>query len=231
MMQYLHIFKYSIHRIHIYIRIYIYTHTPMYTYLWVLFQCYVLFQQLGWRSACRRWSKVGLAVLQRSVPHHRKYGSGWGESQTHGMPTGYHEDVYMIYIYIYTSLIYVCIYIYIYMSRIGVYGYLGSSWCLKWIETIWNSFKVGSDWKSLSQFTKDERKQCENSPKQPWYSADIKSTRKKWKEFSLAKQAIPNFKLCISPGAETHSGRCKKMGVLNLGGRWRAAYVTWPPRI
>ena len=228
MMQYLHIFKYSIHRIHIYIRIYIYT--PMYTYLWVLFQCYVLFQQLGWRSACRRWSKVGLAVLQRSVPHHRKYGSGMRRKSdpwdANGISWG---CIYDIYIYIYIN--YICIYIYIYLSRIRVYGYLGSSWCLKWIETIWNSFKVGSDWKSLSQFTKDEGKQCENSPKQPWYSADIKTTRKKWKEFSLAKQPIPNFKLCISPGAETHSGRCKKMGVLNLGGRWRAAYVTWPPRI
>lgn len=166
--------------------------------------------------------RLGSLSFNDQFPTIENMALGWGESQTHGMPTGYHEDVY---IYIHQ------LYMYIYICR--ELGFTDTSdnldaWNgLKLSETALRSVLIGN----RSRNSLDERKQCENSPKQPWYSADIKTTRKKWKEFWLAKQPIPNFKLCISPGAETHSGRCKKMGVLNLGGRWRAAYVTWPPRI
>ena len=148
---------------------------------------------------------------------------------------GCQRDIMRMYIW------YVYIYMYFNTSIIYIYtcGELGftdisdisenlDAWNgLKLSETALRSVLIGN----RSRNYLDERKQCENSPKQPWYSPDLQTTRKKWKEFWLAKQPIPNFKLCISPGAETHSGRCKKMGVLNLGGRWRAAYVTWPPRI
>ena len=186
----------------------------MYTYLWVLFQCYVLFQQLGWRSACRRWSKVGLAVLQRSVPHHRKYGSGMRRKSdpwdANGISWG---CIYDIYIYI----TYICMYIYI-CRELGftdISDHLDAWNGLKRSETALRSVLTGNR-------SRNSRKMNESNAKTHPNSLDIlltlKAPEKNGRNFHWQNKPSPISSSAYRQVRKLIQGDAKRWGFWTSGG-------------